>query len=146
MRLDVEIKGTDVQFGKIVQIDFGGGSSPGGTSYPLSYSENEDHTVNLISGGTTIVGNLVTLEALQRWTWEVDLAADWTFIHIASLPGNEPYGEETLTETFNAHSHLEINSRLTALEEAAVLNFDKVFEIQYETKTFVTPAIHKGQV
>ena len=103
MRLDVEIKGTDVQFGKIVQIDFGGGSSPGGTSYPLSYSENEDHTVNLISGGTTIVSNLVTLEALQ----EMDL-------------GSGSGG---------------------GMDE---LNFDKVFEIQYDADG-VTPLSIKAK-
>ena len=103
MSLDVEIKGTDVQFGKIVQIDFGGGSSPGGTSYPLSYSENEDHTVNLISGGTTIVGNLVTLEALQG-------------MDLGSGSGG-------------------------GMDE---LNFDKVFEIQYD-EDGVTPLSIKAK-
>ena len=145
MRLDVEIKGTDVQFGKIVQIDFGGGSLPGGTSYPLSYSENEDHTVNLISGGTTIVGNLVTLEALQEMDLGSGSGSGLDVYSYSQLVGEEnPYSAETLTETFNAHAIWEINSRLTALEEAAVLNFDKVFEIQYDADG-VTPLSIKAK-
>lgn len=145
MRLDVEIKGTDVQFGKIVQIDFGGGSSPGGTSYPLSYSENEDHTVNLISGGTTIVSNLVTVESLPSLDLGSGSGSGLDVYSYSQLTGEtNPYGEETLTETFNAHAIWEINSRLTALEEAAVLNFDKVFEIQYD-EDGVTPLSIKAK-
>lgn len=145
MRLDVEIKGTDVQFGKIVQIDFGGGSLPGGTSYPLSYSENEDHTVNLISGGTTIVGNLVTLEALQGMDLGSGSGSGMDVYSYSQLAGDtNPYNEETLTDTFNAHAIWEINNRLTALEEAAVLNFDKVFEIQYDADG-VTPLSIKAK-
>lgn len=145
MRLDVEIKGTDVQFGKIVQIDFGGGSLPGGTSYPLSYSENEDHTVNLISGGTTIVSNLVTLEALQEMDLGSGSGSGMDVYSYSQLAGDtNPYNAETLTDTFNAHAIWEINNRLTALEEAAVLNFDKVFEIQYDADG-VTPLSIKAK-
>lgn len=138
MRLEVTIQSSDIRFKagvireqRVLNIDFG--ASP-----TLSYTTNADNTINLRYTGIaaeTVVNDIVTRASLAG----IDLGggssggSDITCYSYSSLNGStNPYSNSSTNETFNAYTIWEINRRLAAVEALSGVDFDKVFEVQYD--------------
>lgn len=138
MRLEVTIQSSDIRFKagvireqRVLNIDFG--ASP-----TLSYTTNADNTINLRYTGIaaeTVVNDIVTRASLEGMNLGGGSSggSDITCYSYSSLNGStNPYSDTDTNKTFNAYSIWEINKRLAAVEALSGVDFDKVFEVQYD--------------